>query len=356
MAHRAKRRLEKSWIPVLIAAAVVTVFTAQSISASISNTGRTAGARSAFDARGAGTVTTKPVSSAVASFATTASFAGVHQLVDATAGTAKSAARHFSIPRLDAPYPVGALNEADPSGRVPPGASEMAGYTLDYVNDFTGTSLPTGWAAYDGVPSGDPGGQFASSHVSVSGGLLRLSTWRDSAYANQWATGGVCQCGLGRTYGAYFVRSRVTGPGPTAVELLWPVAPTWPPEIDFSETRGVTSGTSATLHYGSTNQAIQRSLTIDMSEWHTWGVIWTPTSITYTVDGTTWGTVDTASEIPSQPMTLDLQQQTWCASGWACPSDPQSLLVDWVAEYAPTPLLPTHSTGWSGWRSAMFAR
>ena len=26
-----------------------------------------------------------------------------------------------------------------------------------------------------------------------------------------------------------------------------------------------------------------------MTQWHTWGVIWTPTSITYTVDGSVWG-------------------------------------------------------------------
>ena len=41
------------------------------------------------------------------------------------------------------------------------------------------------------------------------------------------------------------------------------------------------------------------------------------------------------SEIPAQPMTLDLTQQTWCASFWACPTAPQSLQVDWVAEYQP---------------------
>jgi beta-glucanase (GH16 family) len=164
--------------------------------------------------------------------------------------------------------------------------------------------------------------------------MLQLNTWQDPAYSDEWVTGGVCQCGYSQTYGAYFVRSRLTGPGPTGVELLWPVADVWPPEIDFNETGGDTTSTSATLHFGSSNSQDQQTLSIDMTQWHTWGVIWTPTSITYTVDGRAWGTVAVSSEIPDQAMTLDLQQQTWCGSGWACPTSDQSMDVDWVAEYA----------------------
>jgi beta-glucanase (GH16 family) len=204
-----------------------------------------------------------------------------------------------------------------------------------YVNDFTGTSLPQGWDAYSGTPGGDPGGQFGAAHVVVGSGLLQLNTWKDPAYNNEWVTGGVCQCGRAQTYGAYFVRSRVTGPGPTQVELLWPVADVWPPEIDFNETSGTTTGSTATVHFGAANHQNQRTITIDMTQWHTWGVVWTPASIAYTVDGKVWGKVVARSEIPNQAMTLDLQQQTWCSSGWACPSAPQSMQIDWVAEYSP---------------------
>jgi outer membrane protein OmpA-like peptidoglycan-associated protein len=74
-----------------------------------------------------------------------------------------------------------------------------------------------------------------------------------------------------------------------------------------------------------------------MAQWHTWGVIWSPTTITYTLDGVVWGSVSQTSAIPNQPMTLDLQQQTWCGSSpaWACPSANESTIVDWVAEYSP---------------------
>ena len=231
-------------------------------------------------------------------------------------------------------YPVGTQNSSEPSGLAPPASNAMSGYRESYVNDFSGSSVPSGWDVYSGNPGGDPGAQWGTSHVVVGGGLLQLNTWQDPAYGNEWVTGGLCQCGLAQTYGAYFVRSRVTGPGPTNVELLWPTG-SWPPEIDFNETDGTTGGSSATVHFGSSNSQDQRGISIDMTQWHTWGVIWTPTSITYTVDGRVWGTVNVAGEIPGQPMTLDLQQQTWCSSGWACPTSPQSMQIDWVAEYTP---------------------
>lgn len=210
----------------------------------------------------------------------------------------------------------------------------MTGYTRNYVTDFSGTSLPTGWGAYEGQPGGDPGAQFGLAHVSVGGGVLSVNTFKDPAYNNKWVTGGLCNCATGQTYGAWYVRSRSTGAGPTTVLLMWPDAPVWPPEIDFNETAGGISGTTATVHFGAANHQEARATNIDMTQWHTWGVIWTSTSITYTVDGRVWGTVSNASEIPDQPMHLSIQQQTWCDSGWACPRAPQSLLVDWVAQYA----------------------
>lgn len=230
-------------------------------------------------------------------------------------------------------YPIGTSSVSEKSRKGPPGPKSLPDYTLAYVNTFNGTSLPPGWDAFGGVPGGDPGAQFAATHTVVNGGLLRLNTWKDAAYHKKWVTGGVCQCGLARKYGAYFVRSRITGPGPNEVELLWPASNIWPPEIDFSETGEITSGISSTLHFGATNHIDQLSLRIRMTQWHTWGVVWTPTSVTYVVDGRAWGSINRASEIPHQPMTLDLEQRTMCDSHRDCPTRPVSMLVDWVAEY-----------------------
>jgi hypothetical protein len=217
---------------------------------------------------------------------------------------------------------------------APPTADALPGYSQSYVQDFLGGALPDGWDVFTGNPGGDPGAQWAASHVTVGSGLLSLNTWKDPAYGDEWVAGGLCQCGVARVYGAYFVRSRVTGGGPTQVQLLWPTKG-WPPEIDFNETDGTVGLTTATVHFSAANRQDQTRVKVDMTQWHTWGVIWSPSSIIYTLDGREWGAIHLASEIPAQPMTLDLTQQTWCASFWACPTAPQSLQVDWVAEYQP---------------------
>jgi len=231
-------------------------------------------------------------------------------------------------------YPIGVPKKNSPSGLSPASASAFPGYRLTYVNNFNGSKLPVGWDIFTGVPGGAPGGQFGSAHVVVSGGMLRLNAWRDPKYQNRWVTGGLCQCGLIRKYGAFFVRSRVTGGGANEVQLLWPATNTWPPEIDFNENGGNLKATSSTVHWGAKNFAIRRVLQIDMTKWHTWGVVWTPKSIEYVVDGHVWTSITVAAAITRIPMRLDLEQRTICSEHRQCPTAPVSMLVDWVSEYA----------------------
>jgi hypothetical protein len=242
---------------------------------------------------------------------------------------------------------VGVNDPSEPSNVAPPAATALTGYQQTYVTDFPGSSLPGGWSTFAGAPGGDPGTRWTASQVVVGSGELQLNASYDSNL-KEWITGGTCDCGRSQTYGAYFVRSRMTGPGPTVVELLWPASGyPWPPEIDFNETYGPTTSSMATVHFGASNSTEHHSTTIDMTQWHTWGVVWSPTTITYVVDGAAWAVVNAANEIPSQPMTLDIQQQTWCSSGFACPTAPQSTLVDWAAVYSPTsgsPPAPTTTT------------
>jgi outer membrane protein OmpA-like peptidoglycan-associated protein len=250
-------------------------------------------------------------------------------------------ARHNTVAHTSTTsvFPNGVLDVAEPSGEAPPTPKGFPGYVETYENDFTGTTIPPGWTTFGGNDTidPDPGEQFAPAHDVVGDGVLSINTWMDPAYGNEWVTGGICRCQDSKIYGAYFVRSRQTGPGPTGVDLLWPTSNTWPPEIDFNETLGVTNATTATNIWGDVGgqrQQSQVALNIDMTQWHTWGVVWTPTSILYTVDGKVWGQFDVPSEIPDVPMTLHIQSQTWCAKNYACPTIPQSTLVDWVAEYS----------------------
>jgi hypothetical protein len=238
-------------------------------------------------------------------------------------------------------YPTGVPDPGEPSGQAPPSARSLPGYTLRYTTDFPGTALPAGWDAFSGVPGGTPDGQFSPAHAVVTGGLLSLNLWRDPAYANRWVTGGVCLCSMPQTYGAYFVRSRLTGGGPNEIQMLWPASNTWPPEIDFYESGGTTTGAVATVHYGAGNNIEQHSVTVDLTKWHTFGVVWRPGSLTYTLDGAVWGTVSLAWQVPDQPMTLHVQQQSSCARGLSywCQKKPVSMEIDWVAQFAQSPAL-----------------
>ncbi len=239
-----------------------------------------------------------------------------------------------TLPKVRATFPIGILDSREPSGMAPPSSTALQSYSLSYLQDFDGSSIPAGWNVFTGVPGGDPGGQFGLQHVTVANGMLNLNTWRDPKFENRWVTGGICQCGLGRTYGAYFVRSRFNASGPNEVELLWPVGSSWPPEVDFNESGGSSKSTTATLHFDVVNHIIQSSITLNMLKWHTWGLIWTPTSVTYTVDGYEWGAVHSRQQVPHTKMTLDLEQRSLCGIKQQCPHQPTSLRVDWVVEYS----------------------
>lgn len=248
-----------------------------------------------------------------------------------------------AVPRLPGhpravTYPIGVFDESEPSGFAPPPGWALPGYQRTYVNDFKHPLDSSLWGKFSGVPGGDPAGLFVRSHVKETGGELRIETYRDSADHYKWATGGICLCGLNTTYGAFFVRSRETHAGADDVELLWPSAHgVWPPELDFDE-MGVSDNVSSwTDHYTSPTEFTQQSTTIDVLHWHTWGVVWTPTSITFVVDGRVWGVVTDPAQIPTIPMTLDMQQQTWCGIHPECPHRTSSMLIDWVTIFTPTP-------------------
>ena len=188
----------------------------------------------------------------------------------ASAGGVKH--RFVLAPTATAEFPSGIADLSEPSGQAPPRATSFPGYVQKYVQDFNGTSLPAKWDVFTGKANGGSGSQWGSAHVVVGGGLLSLNTYQDPAYNNQWVSGGLCMCGAPSTYGAYFIRSRETGPGPTIVELLWPVV-AWPPEIDFNETSGVIGGTSATLIYGPGGRDLDAHVGLVHSRWPRLGTV-----------------------------------------------------------------------------------
>ncbi len=224
-----------------------------------------------------------------------------------------------------------------PVGNIP-------GWRQVFTDDFNGSKIDRSkWYVYSGRPGGDPAGRFDPDHVTVSHGMLVISAYRDRANRGQWATGGVSSGrGLVQTYGKYLVRFRLDrGVGVTHVLLLWPANNSWPPEIDFSEGNGGgTTGMFATVHYGKQNWQQLSSLPhVNLAQWHTLGVQWTPGKLQYTIDGRIWSTVE-GSFVPAMPMVLDMETQTWPCNSWAVypkSSTPSvvRMYVDWVVAYAP---------------------
>jgi beta-glucanase (GH16 family) len=232
-----------------------------------------------------------------------------------------------------------------PSPHLPRTSSGHSGpWRLVFFDGFRKGLKHSRWGSYSGQPGGDPGGWWAPSHVVVRRGVLTLATYRDRRFGGRWVSGGVSSArALQQTYGKYEVRLRMDpGKGVAVIALLWPSRGGWPPEIDFAENGGESASRhhiAATLHYGSDNSQIQRTVSADFSQWHVLGVQWTPGRLAYTLDGRVWAVVRNPI-VPAQPMELDLQAQTGtCSDTFApCPDATTPLRVnvqiDWVAAYA----------------------
>jgi len=147
-----------------------------------------------------------------------------------------------------------------------------------------------------------------------------------------------------QTYGMYLVRMKGDYEPDLAINnlaILWPAQQgVWPPEVDFYQDLGGTrQNFSASLHPGPDgNCCVVSSATQDSNGtgFHTYGVQWTPSSLTYTIDGRVWASVSSSSlssaQWPTIPMNLTLQSQN---QGSAQPSGTiDTMSVAWVAEYS----------------------
>jgi beta-glucanase (GH16 family) len=181
-------------------------------------------------------------------------------------------------------------------------AAVSSHFSLKLHETFTEGIPSYRWGKYSGQPSGNPYGWWAASHVQPYQGAALLRGYEDGG---RYVTGGMMLNSVAQTYGKYVVRAKFDRS--TSIEhcmLLWPVSG-WPPEIDFSE--GPTSqGVMATSHWGSSNSQTHAFKRIDMTQWHTYGVEWTPTRLLFTIDGVGWATMGGAA-VPHQAMKLAIQ-------------------------------------------------
>jgi hypothetical protein len=240
----------------------------------------------------------------------------------------------------------------DPSGESP--ATSLSGFTQDYVQEFTGNSIPSGWDAYTGVPGGSSSqeAQWTPSMCDFSGGEAHFEA------------SGVDSCGLQyygtpQIYGAWFARIKADAmPSGVAfgnVFLLFPANNEWPPEIDIYEDHATADTTVESMYntvgnacgsnptgsclapYGQSNG--QQGGTVNNNdEWHTYGVEWTPSGVTWLIDGNVVFTapasaVQPPAAQPDTPMYMDLQEQNITGTT-GTPNQIETMSVDWVQEFS----------------------
>ncbi len=198
------------------------------------------------------------------------------------------------------------------------------------ADDFNGTTVNTGvWQLFN-APTGQR--HHVTRNVVEANGMVSLKTIVNPT-THAWTTAGMCACkATTQTYGRYDMRMRLSSGDSRAVALLWG-ANSWPPEMDFAEFgAGNRQQISQTVHYGTRaqNLMIHNFVTVDMRQWHTVTLEWSPGRVQYYLDGRPTGTV-TSRNVPNVPMWLGLvtsNQKT------AAPTQSVDFDIDGIAVYS----------------------
>lgn len=229
-----------------------------------------------------------------------------------------------------------------------------SGYRMIFNDEFDGSSLNSAkwnnqrddWLK-QGVPyNGLEGAWYGQQNSTVEGGVLKqtirkLPSQMTTTWGNFDYTTGMVNTNkrFGFTYG--YVESRMRVPACSGCwPAFWmlPMKEGWPPEIDIFEFFD-----SATLKFpyfsshwkGTTTEQEYTTLpTVNTTEnftddWHTYGMLWTPTSVQGFVDGRP-GPIYTGKAVPHEDMYLIIQQAI--GQGFNTP-DGVSLQTDYVRVY-----------------------
>jgi hypothetical protein len=231
---------------------------------------------------------------------------------------------------------------------------DLPGWHQIFADDFT-TDIPVGsfpspvyggrWAGYgDGTRDTTGHGEYYPSRVlSVSNGVLNMYLHSENGIHMVAAPSPILFPGQpfkGQLYGRYTVRFRADAvPGYKTAWLLWPDSENWPAdgEVDFPEA-SLNSAIGGAVHrQGSTSGQTQDVYTTGATytSWHTATVEWTPSAVTFYLDGQVIG--QTTSNVPNTPMHWVLQTET--STYGVVPTDTAAgnVQIDWVAVYSYQP-------------------
>jgi hypothetical protein len=214
----------------------------------------------------------------------------------------------------------------------PTPVAPVTGYTISACEDFN--SGLGDFSPYNGGGGNTVVGTGRTpSECSDAGGVLELKQTSAGATCGGWMNK------FGQRYGYWEVKMRVyttsasSGSEPHPVLILWPSDGQWTSELDFFETN---IGTPATGYLHCTGDPNSKCYTlpansVDYSQWHVYGIQWTPTSMTGYIDGMKWWSTTNIS--PFEPLgDSNLTFQLDNVSG-STPVKPAEMDIDWAHMY-----------------------
>lgn len=247
------------------------------------------------------------------------------------------------------PIPQAPAPPSNTSG-VPMPTGNLPGWTMVFSDDFT-TNVPLGsfpsavsskWSAYPSPwrDTSSKGMYAPEKTVSIANSMMDIWLHTENGVPLVAAPVPLLSGGNDQLYGRYAVRFRADPiDGYKAAWLLWPQSNVWPRdgEIDFPE--GELDGTiHAFMHRMNATQGSDQDAfptNQGFNAWHTAVIEWTPSSVTFILDGTVIGR--STSRIPSTPMHWVLQTETSLTSAYPPPSIQGHVQIDWVAAWRYTP-------------------
>jgi beta-glucanase (GH16 family) len=235
------------------------------------------------------------------------------------------------------------------SGALAQSPPNLLAMTLTFDDEFSTCPInPSNWNTNFVNPGtiNNELGAYTPDAVScdTNYGIGRLRSDQRSWNGQNYTSGAMTTFGhFQQTYGYFIMRARIpTGAGMWPAFWMLPSSGAWPPELDIMENIGNPNTIYMTVHLPSGVQSqCQYTAAANLSTgYHTYALEWTPTALTWFVDGFAECSY-TGANIPKVPMYMLASVAvggTWPGSPNAKTAFPQSMDIDYIRAYQFNPV------------------
>ncbi len=241
-------------------------------------------------------------------------------------------------------FDVAAAGGTNPSGVPMPAANAYSGFTRVLADDFLGTTLSSTWGTGFTQNTAAGGyGPWISTQGSVAGSMATIVN------SNVLVGGVETRSGTGLWWngstvgGIVEVRAQCSDGEGVSMMLGTMGSAEWPPQIQFygdAPTGGTRTTTLGSVWYN--NPFVEATPLsesgVDATQWNTWGVQWNASTVSFTVNGTTWGTMANPGWTGAyglgapQVVYMQLGVNNGAAVGAGTPAV-VTMNIDWVVAY-----------------------